>query len=390
MMSKSTWSNLFPEILVEIVSYLGLEDHFCISTVCKSWQEVVKTTQVMWQKLCVMIIAKSVEEEERDIKRGVNKKDFISFICDHCHLANRFSLTVSQTSLDCAQTALYVLRQLSMVKCRRLRNFQLIFADKNPLFYSGKDFLEILDQLFHCPKEDCNMHEHLTTIDLSKFPVCLNNQLVCTLAGCHGNSLSDVNLQNCSLVCNISKECIHNFARICRNLVSFSIHMSCFDGETLQIFGESSREPLKILSFFCQREDKYTSDIEAKDWLCLCKACPNLQVIMHFDHTCPIFKVEEILKPVIPITVLKLRLLATVTDLIYVVANSYSKTLEVFDVTTTSSIELDAAILYLAMNCGKLKELHVWCRLSKSVVDSILFHQKFERYTLAYNLDCEV
>ena len=233
------------------------------------------------------------------------------------------------------------------------------------------------------------MHEHLTSVDLSKFPVCLDNKLLYALAEHHGTHLSDVKLQNYSLVCNISKDCIHNFARTCSNLKFLSIHMSCVDGETLRIFGASGRQPIEILSFFCQREDKYTSDIDSDDWLYLSKTVPNLRVIMYFDHTCPIFRVEEILKPMIPISVLKLRLLATVTEMIYFVANSYSQTLEVFDVTTTPSTELDAAILHLAMHCGKLKELHVWCRLSKFVVDRIISLHTLEKHTLDYNVDYE-
>ena len=386
---SNNWPGLFPEILIEIISYLTLEDRFCTSKVCRAWRDVVKRTPVIWQILNMKIVPRSSGNEEKDLKQGINKKEFISFLCDHCHLISNLILTVAQKNPEYVQYARRVLRRLSLVKGRRLSCFKLIFANENPLFYSGKDFLDILVQLFECPRENCLRHEHLTSVDLSKFPVCLDNKLLYTLAEHHGTHLSDVKLQNYSLVCNISKDCIHDFARACNNLKFFSIHMSCVDGETLRIFGASGRQPIEILSFFCQREDKYTSDIASDDWLFLSTAFPNLRVIMYFDHTCPIFRVEEILKPVIPISVLKLRLLATVTEMIYFVANSYSQTLEVFDVTTTPSTELDAAILYLAMHCGKLRELHVWCRLSKSVVDSIVSLHTLEKHTLDYNIDCE-
>ena len=383
------WVELFPEVLIEILSYLALEDIFCVSNVCKSWQDVVRKTPMLWQALVIKLVPKSPEKEEERLQQGITESKFITFICKHCHLVSNLTLTVSQTDADCTQNALRILRQLSRVERRRLVYIKLIFANENPLFYSGKEFFDVLNQLFGCYEEDCSLHEHLNGVDLSKFPVCLENKMVHTLVDHHGAYLSDVKFKNHSLVCNISKDCVHKLARECKNLRTFSIHMSSVDGETLKIFSNPGRCPIDILSLFCQREDKYTSGIDSEDWNSLCQACPKLRVMFYFDHTCPIFRVQEILKPMIPISVLKLRLQATVTDLIYFVTNSYSETIEVFDVTTTSSAELDAAILHLAMNCAKLKELHVWCRLSKSVVDQILQWHAFKKYTLAYNLDCE-
>lgn len=385
-----TWPDLFPEILMEIISYLSLEDRFCVSRVCKSWREVIEKMSMIWQMLDLKIVPKSREDREKELNQDIDPNEFIEFICKHSHHISKLSLTVSQINQDCTRDALRVLRQLSVTNARRLSCIKLIFSNENPLFYSGKEFLTVLNQLFSCPPdENCNFHEHFTEVDLSRFPVCLEDKLIYTLIDHHGAYLSVIKLQNYSLVCNISKNCIHRLAAKCKQLKSLSTHMSSVDGETLKIFSHCERKPVEFLSFFCQREDKYTSDIDSEDWVSLCQSCPKLRVKFYFDHTCPIFRVEEILKPMIPISVLKLRLLATVTDLIYFITQSYSKTLEIFDVTTTSSAELDAAILHLAMNCTNLKELHVWCRLSKSVVDQILSFHSFYKQTLAYNIDCE-
>ena len=385
----NNWSKLFPDILIEILRYLSVKDRFCVSKVCKSWQSVVKNSRTIWDTLHVFTVPNSLEDEETDSKQGIDKQKYISFICDHCDLVSRLILQVSQTDSDCVTDAKRILQDLSMKKGRRLSHFKLTFASENPLFYSGKDFLKLLLQLFDCPEDDCDMHEHFTSIDLSKFPVSLDSELVDALAEHHSTHLVNIELQNNSLVCNISKACIHSLVRACKNLTSFSCHMSCVDGETLRIFSESGRASIATLSFLCKREDKYSSDIDSEDWLSLCKACPSLRVKLYFDHTCPIFRVEEILKPVVPISVLKLRLQATVTEMVFFIAHHYSQTLEVFDVTTTSSVELDTAILHLAISCVNLKELHVWCRLSKSVVDQIMSRCALEKHTLAFNTEYE-
>jgi len=385
LLVANNWSKLFPDILIEILRYLSLKDRFCVSKVCKSWRGVVKNSRIIWDTLHVSTIPNSPEDEETDTKQGIDKKEYVSFICDHCDLVSRLTLHVSQTDSNCVKDAKRILQNLSIKKDRHLSHFKLTFASENPLFYSGKDFLKLLLQLFDCPEDA----QHFISVDLSKFPVSLDSELVNVLVEHHNTHLVNIELQNNSLVCNISKACIRGLVRACKNLKSFSCHMSCVDGETLKIFSEVGRASIATLSFLCKREDKYSSDIDSEDWLSLCKACPNLRVKLYFDHTCPIFRVEEILKPMIPVSVLKLRLQATVTEMVFFIAHHYSKTLEVFDVTTTSSVELDTAILHLAISCVNLKELHVWCRLSKSVVDQIMSRCALEKHTLAFNTEYE-
>ena len=372
---------MVPEILAEIFSYLTMEEQYNVHNVCKYWRQALRSPK-LWQKVDAKLMPFCDENNEQ-------QSSIATFLCKHCDCIRNFTLAVSQRHLDCNGMALEILQSISLSETRKLQYLKLIFTDENPLFFSGKEYLDVLLELFQCPKSSCSMHAHLFGVDLSKFPICFDDRLIHNLIEFHGPSLVEVNLQNHSLVYNISTDCMHKLAAKCRNLQSLAVHMSSFDGETLQIFSESGRKPLQFLSLFCQREDKYSGDIEVIDWEVICNASAELRVKFYFDHTCPIFRVREILKPMIPISVLKLRLLATVIELIYFIANSYNQTLEVFDVTTTSSVELDAAILYLSLNCCKLKELHVWCRLSKYAVEHILQSCSLEKHTLAYNVECE-
>ncbi|XP_065058959.1 F-box/LRR-repeat protein 8-like [Rhopilema esculentum] len=378
------WASLVPEVLVEVFSFLPLEDLFNVSKVCRAWRKVLGNGRI-WQTLQLTLDEKFFE----NIIRTDENSAIVDFICSHCDKVSNLVISVDQTQTESTATGLQILQNLTALGSRRLRRIALAFTKENPLFYSAKTFVDVLYDLFIVPESGSDHWEKFAGVDLSKFPVCLDDKLINVLVENHYTHLSDIRLQNYSLVCNITKDCVHNLVKKCRNLEYFSIHMSAFDGETLKIFSTPRRRSIKVLSLFCQREDKYTSDIDSDDWASLCKTCPELRVKFYFDHTCPIFRVKEILKPIIPVSILKLRLLATVTDLIYLAANSYTETLEIFDVTTTSSRELDTAILFLATNCWKLRELHVWCRLAKSVVDQILSLCEFEKYTLAFNVECE-
>eukprot|EP00112_Aurelia_sp_Birch-Aquarium-sp1_P021144 Seg5619.2 transcript_id=Seg5619.2/GoldUCD/mRNA.D3Y31 product="F-box/LRR-repeat protein 8" protein_id=Seg5619.2/GoldUCD/D3Y31 len=383
---QANWVTLVPEILSEIFSYLTMEERYNVHNVCKYWRQTLSSPS-LWQNVDVKFMP--LCDENNELQHKSFMYSVVTLLCNNCDSVRNLTLAVSQQHCECNSMAFKILQRISLSETRKLQYLKLIFTDENPLFFSGKEYLNGLLELFKCPKSSCSIHAHFHGIDLSKFPVCLDDQFVHNLIEFQGSSLVEVNIQNHSLVCNISTDCMHKLATVCRNVQHLAIHMSSFDGETLQIFSESGRKPLQFLSLFCQREDKYSGDIEVIDWEVICKASPELRVKFYFDHTCPIFRVREILKPMIPISVLKLRLLATVTELVYFIANSYNQTLEIFDVTTTSSVELDAAILHLSLNCGKLKELHVWCRLSKYAVEHILQTCSLEKHTLAYNVECE-
>jgi hypothetical protein len=63
---------------------------------------------------------------------------------------------------------------------------------------------------------------------------------------------------------------------------------------------------LRHLSVWFRRETKYTEDLSSEAWEKLVKKIPELRVTLVFDHTCPLRRVCEVMKPEIPVTVLRL------------------------------------------------------------------------------------
>eukprot|EP00794_Sanderia_malayensis_P009547 gene9547-10534_t len=374
------------EIWLHIFSYLPIEDKYSVFCSTREWQDLFQNHNQLWNDVSFII------EESSPSNEDLNEK-ITQFICDHAKNVSRLSLAFSQLHEPSSEKAIKILSNISSSVSRRLRALKVGFtAPTNPLFYSGSKIIKAVNDLLSCPeKESCTQHEHLREVDFSKLQVCFNDNIVNNLIHHHGSYLNLINLQNQSLVCNISKDCMHNLTLKCPNLQTLAVHMSTFDAESLNNLGKSCEKKFKLLQLFCQREDKYSVVIESKDWNSFCKKFPDFRVNFYFDHTCPLYRIlGEILQPVIPVSVLKLRVLATVTELVYFIADSYSKTLEVFDVTTTSSVELDNAILYLARKCQKLKEINVWCRLSKHAVTTIVAEcTQLKKYKLAYNTACE-
>ena len=121
-----------------------------------------------------------------------------------------------------------------------------------------------------------------------------------------------------------------------------------------------------MLSLVCCHYDEDAPDIERDVWRGLVKKLPQLQVTLKFDHTCPLYRVAEIMKAEIPVVVLRLETQTPLRDdvrLLVQVATLYGQTLERVVIKTPAERDgptLDSAVETLAQSCTKLKSLHVY------------------------------
>ena len=211
----------------------------------------------------------------------------------------------------------------------------------------------------------------LREVDLSGFSVYIDNSLISLLAQYHHN-LEKLNIQNNVIAVNVSATSLLKVVQNCRKLHDLRVYMRSVSRAVLECLAEDDRVALQQLSLVCCHYDEDAPDIERDVWRALVKKVPQLQVTLKFDHTCPLYRVAEIMKAEIPVVVLRLETQTPLRDdvrLLVQVATLYGQTLERVVIKTPSECDgptLDSAVETLAQSCTKLKSLHVYYVLEEA------------------------
>ena len=357
-MEDQRWENLPEHVVVGIFSYLKLSDRFIASLACKQWQECFNSP-VLWQTF----LFKFVDSEE--FKYGKFLEHYGQYLKNveiHCQQEEKIN----------RESACTLIRLLSVTKARRLERFTVKFVGENPLFYAGHEFIDCLRDLFDKPQEDSKVLFTLKSVDLSKLPIAYSDDLINCLVE-NNPDLESLNIQNASLVCKVTSGCIENVVNKCRKLKSLALHHTSVTEEILLLLTEENRSDLEHLSIDCRREEKFGKDITSETWQDVSRKIPKLRVTLAFDCSCPMFKVDTILKPEIPVKTLRLEVMSRVVPQVYFAAVNYTATLEKLSISTTSSEELEQALIYLVSKCNRLSELYVFqCYISQETKQKIL------------------
>ena len=208
-------------------------------------------------------------------------------------------------------------------------------------------------------------------IDLSQFPVVINDDLLKVITQNHGHAIESLNLNNQTLVCGLSPQTLLDFIKEARNLRYLYIQSISFSNDALKILAEEKRSELKFLSLNFKRADKFFKAITSESWQQARRELPNLRIELHFDHTYPLDSTSKIMVPNVPVSILKLCLQATVPSHVNLAASLYKNTLETLVVTSVPDPDLDDALLRLVRECSSLKDIYVWGKMTQNVVDAI-------------------
>lgn len=365
-MNTAEWSALPEEIFVKIFTELTYTERISSGSVCKKWHQFLKSPQ-LWFKVGVIFR----DQEDESMK----------------HIAQRYGEHIRHLQIKCYQqttenchNACQFIELLLGRKQLRIETFSLEFCEQNPLFYSGDVFVDVLKRFFL----QTSFVKPIRKIDLSKFPVAFDNDLLNTITQNHAPGVESLNIQNKILVCRVSQKCLFNFVSKATNLKYLYIKSSCFESETLKLFAEPQRNRLKYLSLLFTRADKFFKCLSGSDWRVVREMLPDLRIELHFDHTYPLNSTFNIMLPEVPVSSLKLCLQATVNEHINLASSIYKQTLRTLVVTSTPSQDLDDAVLRAAKECKDLENIHVWCRMSRTIVNEILQIKPLRHYTLAY------
>ena len=377
MPEQKDWSHLPHHILVTIFSHLNRNDQVHAAYTCKSWSEIF-SSPLLWTHFEFIFLGQP--GQEKLLKCLETKGQYLK----------RVYIVLDQATQQNREDACSVVQKVAALTERRLQNLKIDFVGENPYFYAGREFVESLRVLFGPPPDECSVINHLTDIDLSRLKVSYDDDLINVLSQ-NNPHLQRLNIQNQVLVCKVSPICILRLVQRCRNLKDLFVYNCSLSEDILLAFTEADRHPLERLGMICRREEKYTKDLDGSAWKAVTDKLPNLRVTLSFDHTCPLHKVSEVMKPEVPVQELRLETFTYIYDEMRMATSYYSKYLEKVVINTPmsrNSPEFNQALVNLATQCNKLRSLHVFCVLEKDTVDQIFalrpeMYEK-ESYTLKY------
>lgn len=336
------WASLPSDAVVHILSFLGVQDRYHASLVCRAWNETFHYPQ-LWQRHTFWFYL----PYHATAVTGVQL---------YGKYMKSVTLGVNQFLKENRLNACALLEQFSTLKDRRLTSLKIEFTGENPLFYSGQEFLDSL-HIFFAPQTD-QLAVSLRHVDLSGFSVPCDDSLIDILSDNH-RDLKYLNLQNNVLVCKVSPACILRLVERCRNLEELHVFHGSMSDDILVSLAEKGRGDIKHLSIMCRREEKFGYDLSPECWGALASTAPRFRVTLGFDHTCPFNIIPGIMKPEIPVETLRLETFARCTDEINMASSYYDKTLKSLTVHTRNSVAFEEALVNLARTCPLLEMLRV-------------------------------
>ncbi|XP_071092323.1 F-box/LRR-repeat protein 8-like [Haliotis cracherodii] len=348
-------SSLPDHIVVKILSYLSREDRSRAGRTCTDWQRCYRCPQLWYTSTFNF-------QQPHDGR-------CLPWLDQYAKHMRTVRIQLNQHETENRANACTALHKLCHAEERRLTSLHIKFTGENPLFYAGQEFVDELKTLFGCRMESQKVQ--FRHIDLSGISVAYDDSVFDVLSE-NNPQLESLNILNRNLVCKISPECVQRLVQRCRKLTDLRLFHCSMSDSVLSSLAEAERKPLKHLAILCRREQKYIQDLTSEAWSELVKQCPQLRVVLGFDHTCPLRMVAVILKPEIPVVELRLETFTYIYDEVNLAASFYSKTLEKVVLQTRNSPQLGDSLINLGTRCQRLTSLLVYCVLEKTVVDKIL------------------
>ncbi|XP_023683004.2 F-box/LRR-repeat protein 8 isoform X2 [Paramormyrops kingsleyae] len=342
----------FPEeVLANIFSYLPLRDRYNSSLVCKPWAQAMNYPSVWYYT---------------EVRCETGAEDHgLQHFCHLLGMVKHLKIIVCQLK-DVANRdmALRVLSQATD-QSNRLQKLSVSCMGEFPLFYSGEDILHGIEAVLLNEASGLSLRE----VDFRDMPFTLSDQLIRNIAQ-RSPDLQRIYINNQALVCNVTVNTIQQLLVSCPKVQVLGAFYASLSEKVLSELLLPGRAPFKLLELYCERSDKYVPAISNGFWEVLHKRHPSLSVNVILNHTLPAKKFLKILQPSIPIRDLELLTYTYLVNEVNFVAASYGTTLEKLVLQTTSSAELDLALVGLASSCPHLREIHCYCVVTQGVVQA--------------------
>ncbi|KAG7468668.1 hypothetical protein MATL_G00145520 [Megalops atlanticus] len=298
--------------------------------------------------------------------------------CRLLRMVKRLKISVRQLKEAASRDMAVRVLKHATVRDNHLSALCLSCTGEFPLFYAGDDILRGVEAVLQDEDSGLSLRE----VDLRDMPFTLSDALVRSLAQ-RSPGLRSLYINNQTLVCNVTPDTVREVLASCPGLRTLGVFYASLSEEVLAELLCPQRPPFALLELFCERSDKYVSTVSDELWVALRERHPVLAVNVVLNHTLPAKKFLKILQPSLPVRELELLTYTYLVDEVRFAAASYSGTLEKLVLQTTSSPELDAALVGVAECCSRLREVHCYCVVSRDVVRAFLTHcSQLWRYTL--------
>ncbi|XP_078688165.1 F-box/LRR-repeat protein 8-like [Branchiostoma floridae x Branchiostoma belcheri] len=358
-MEEISWENLTDHIVIHILSYLPAHHRPPAGAVCRAWNRAFNSP-LLWRHVRVTFHSEKDTRWLGCLKRYGTHFRTVHIDCNQENVVNR--------RITCD-----FINGLARLPERRLKRFIVIFSGMNPYFYAGQEMHEAIEDLFGPPPTQCNVISTLEHVDLGKLSIAYSDKLFLPLAENNPN-LRFLNIQNASLVCKVTSDCLLKIITTCTKLVDLRVHYYSLSEEVLTALADKDRTPLEHLSVCCQKDDKmgFAKVWESEFWMALTEHNRALRVSLIFGDYCPTSRIPVLLKPEIPVSVLRVENWHPLLYLVRFCCEHYYMTIEVLVLHTHPSPQLDQGLLELVTKSPRLRELHVYCVLAKDTVAAIL------------------
>lgn len=317
--------NDLPElILVQIFSYLSIDERPALEETCKLWYNILRNSPRL-AFTCIIKLHALVEEPinptptrlgrvlPRWTRQNANQSKTIKPIDPRPYgyiqqYLKRFRQDVKQLYIDIEQhdaSCRYVLCQILNLfgpeQCsqgRQINLFRLRFIGHNPLLMPSANIIQALRTFFQYDGSK-NRRESLISCDLSGLMISLDDDTVLTITK-NNPYLRQLNLQDQSLVCMLKPFCILQIIDMLKELEDLSVDMKSLSDEFILLLtgNDDDEQPffrkssLQHLGVRIRREEKFSDEIDAKLWQRLHEKYPHLKMTLNFDLTTPLNRIR--------------------------------------------------------------------------------------------------
>ncbi|XP_067130854.1 F-box/LRR-repeat protein 8-like [Centruroides vittatus] len=208
----------------------------------------------------------------------------------------------------------------------------------------------------------------------------------------HNSNLQFLYLQNNLAIYNFSPIKILSVVNNCRQLRIISVPLASLSEKIILAFTESNRAPLSNLCMTISGTDifenkNYAAIFNSDLWTVVVRQLPCLTVSLHIYECCPFSVINSVLISEIPYSEIRLETFTPLWKEVIVISNLYHQTLQKLILHPSSSSQnLDNALLHMSEKCEKLYALHVFDLLNPETIQTILDRypqmKKRETYTL--------
>ena len=140
-------------------------------------------------------------------------------------------------------------------------------------------------------------------------------------------SLRLLNIQNESLLCNVSPGCLLHVVDRCRQLKDIRVFQQTVNDDVLMAIARQ-HSSLEHLSILFRGESRYTEEQSSNAWREISHRLPALRVTLCFKHTFPLNRICDVMRPEIPVRKLRMETFTHIIDELNQAAAIYSHTLE--------------------------------------------------------------